>query len=334
MRRRLDLVFVPMVERETGRRIEVPYPDPRRYDWREVNGKRYLYDRLDDAVMEEAFFLETVKRLSSLPTYDQQPKIKDATAYVEGRRETIRCKLLGQKSDATFQSPSEEFLRALPADTHAFVILSLDLVGSTTRATASPLTEYARTMQAVLGEVGDVLPLFHGHVLKHTGDGVIAYFASPGFITKHDLAIDCALTLRLLIYSGFNPVLRELGWKELDMRIGLDSGEIAVIPIGSATTKQEKDLIGEVVSLACKIQGRAPTGGIALGDEMLRNLHTQWREICEELPLASEWRFKDPHFGRPYAVHLVKANDWPDHDENASDAMQPNPRADTTRERQ
>lgn len=323
MRRRLDLVFVPMVEQKTGRHVEVPYPDPRRYEWREANGKRYLYDRLDDALMPEALFLETVNSLASLPAYDQQPKIKDATAYVEGRRETIRRKLIGQRGDATYMSPSEEFLRALPNDTHDFVILSLDLVGSTRRATGTMLNDYARTMQAVLGEIGEVLPLFHGHVLKHTGDGVIAYFASPGFITKHDLAIDCALTLRKLIYSGFNPMLRELGWRELDIRIGLDSGKIAVVPIGSAATKQEKDLIGEVVSIACKIQSRAPTGGITLGDEMLRNLHTQWREICEELPLPSDWSFQDPHFGRPYAVHLVKAHDWRDAAHEADVKAQP-----------
>lgn len=117
---------------------------------------------------------------------------------------------------------------------------------------------------------------------------VLAYFAAPGFITMNDLAIDCALTPRRLVYDGLNPILRERGREELHMRIGMDSGTVAVLPVGSPSTKQQRDLLGEVVSLACKIQGLAARGGIALGDVTLRNLHHQWRGICTELPLPEE----------------------------------------------
>ncbi len=311
MRRRLDLVMLPFVEEGTGRTFEVPYPDPRRYEWRDIKGVRYLYDRLDDSLIEEGAFWEGMKKLPSLPVYDQRPRIRDSSEYVASRHEFIRAALLEPTALPTYESPSEDFLRSIPKETHDFVILSLDLVGSTNLAAATPLTEFARTMQAVLTEIGALLPLFHGHVLKHTGDGVIAYFAAPGFITMHDLAIDCALTLRRLIYGGFNPVLRELGRPELGTRIGLDSGTVAVIPVGSTTSKQERDLIGEVVSLACKIQARAPHGGITLGDEMLRNLHHQWRSICEEMPVPEGWTYPDPNLDRPYRFHLVNARDWP-----------------------
>ncbi|MFN0009295.1 MAG: adenylate/guanylate cyclase domain-containing protein [Planctomycetota bacterium] len=310
MRRRLDLVLIPFTDPDTGRVFELPYPDPRRYDWRTIDGVRYLHDRLDGSLIEEGAFWEGMNKFPSLPVYDQKQLIGSSQEYVESRRGPIRAQLLDAVDSPNYRSPSEDFLRSIPTETHDFVILSLDLVGSTNRAIGTPLGEYARTMQVVFSEIGEVLPKFHGHVLKHTGDGVIAYFAAPGFITMHDLAIDCALTLRRLVYEGFNPVLRELGRKELATRMGLDSGTIAVVSVGSVSSKQERDLIGEVVSLACKIQGLAPVGGITLGDEVLCNLHLTWRGICEEVQLPPTWTYRSPESDRPYRVHLVQARDW------------------------
>src|SRR4051812_28334766 len=110
IRGRLDLVFLPIVNPNTGQVIEVPYPDPRRYEWREFQGRRYLYDTLDDSAIEAGAFWDGMKKLPNLPVYDQQPQINDGPAYVEGRRETIRNRLLGQASIATYSSPSEELL--------------------------------------------------------------------------------------------------------------------------------------------------------------------------------------------------------------------------------
>lgn len=302
MLRRMDFVIAPLVDQETGEEVLAFIPDPRRHQWREANGKRYLVDRLDDSAIEESVFLEGMKKLPKLPFYYMPPRIPDGSAYVASRRDIFRARLLGDAPPPSFASPSESFLRSIAAQTHDFVILSLDIVGSTQRATSQPLAEYATTMQAVLGEMAEVLPLFHGHVLKHTGDGILAYFAAPGFITMNDLGIDCALTLRRLVYEGFNPILGEMGRQELEVRIGLDSGTVAVVPLGSPSTKEEKDLLGEVVSLACKIQGLAPRGGIALGDVTFRNLHHQWRGLCTEIPVPETWSYPDPHSGDPYRV--------------------------------
>jgi len=57
-----------------------------------------------------------------------------------------------------------------------------------------PLDELARVIPIALFEFSLAIPAFHGHVLKYTGDGLIAYFAEPSFLTKNDLALDCALT--------------------------------------------------------------------------------------------------------------------------------------------
>ena len=133
---------------------------------------------------------------------------------------------------------------------------------------------------------------------------MIAYFPSPSFITKNDLAIDCALTIKQLVYKGLNQVFSDEGYPCIDIRIGLDSGEAYALTIGSPETKRQKDIIGAVVSLATKIQGLGNPGDILLGDVTLRNLHTDWRERCEEIGPGENWTYKVE--GEPYKVYKVK----------------------------
>jgi class 3 adenylate cyclase len=122
----------------------------------------------------------------------------------------------------------------------------------------------------------------------------------------NDLAMDCALTMHLLIYKGINPILKAEGYQPIDIRIGIDSGEAGIVTIGSPETKRHRDIIGLVVNLATKIQSVAGKGKIALGDTTLRNLHTMWREICEEVDLETDWPYKDQE-GNLYRVYRVVA---------------------------
>ncbi|MCD6222302.1 MAG: adenylate/guanylate cyclase domain-containing protein [Thermoplasmata archaeon] len=221
----------------------------------------------------------------------------------------IQARLEGIEKPPTFEDKSERFLESLAQDKLGFVIMCVDIVGSTKLSTNLESEKYARLISTVLYEISEIVPKFHGHVLKYTGDGLIAYFPEPSFITKNDLAIDCALTIRRLLYNGLNPILKENGYPCIDIRIGLDSGEAYVVTIGSPKTKQHKDIIGSVVSLAAKIQGLGKPGDILLGDTTVRNLHVMWRQVCEEIGLGENWTYKDGE-GKPYKVHKVKFEKW------------------------
>ena len=213
--------------------------------------------------------------------------------------------LEGFEHPPTFEDKSEEFLQSLAVDKLEFVIISLDIVGSTKLATDTDPKTYARLIATILYELSEIIPNFHGDVLKYTGDGLIAYFPEPSFITKNDLAIDCALVSHKLVYKALNPILKEQGYPTIDIRIGLAAGEAYVLTIGSPATKQHKDIIGPVVSLAAKIQALASIGEIYLGDTVERNLHTTWRQITEPVELNNSWQYKDLE-GNVYKVHRVK----------------------------
>ena len=308
IRFRFDFVFERLSFDEATRQIRfVAKPNPKRYEWRTKNGKKYLYDKFDDVYFPESILAKFAKDMLGQEMTFESQKIGDAIAYIRSRRPFILSMLKGEQPTPTFADPSNEFLVGHQADRLEFAILSLDIVGSTKLANTMAPSDYSKLVDTVIFELSEVIPLFNGHVLKYTGDGLIAYFPAPSFIRKNDLALDCALTLRALVYKGLNPALKAVPYPPIDVRIGLDSGEAAIRVVGSPATKQQKDLVGDVVSLACKIQGKAPVGGVALGDVTYRNLHTDWRTLCAELPLGADWTYVDRETGERYRVHEVKA---------------------------
>ncbi|HEX9913217.1 MAG TPA: adenylate/guanylate cyclase domain-containing protein [candidate division Zixibacteria bacterium] len=300
----LKMKVIAFDEKENEFKFELE-PDPRRYEWREQDGKSWLYDKLDNLwIPEDAFFKFLTNYLKDRPIGCQRPQIDPTEDYVDSRLSYVRKMLTSTDSSAELIDKSDDFLNSLAVDKLGFAILSLDIVGSTHLSNVMSPEKYMNLISTVLFELSSVVPKFHGHVLKYTGDGIIAYFPAPSFIRMNDLAIDCAFTMHLLIYKGINLILKEEDYQPLDIRIGIDSGEAYIVIIGSPETKRHRDIIGSVVNLASKIQSLAGVGGIALGNTTLRNLHTTWREICEEFMPRIDWPYKDQD-GSPYRLHRV-----------------------------
>lgn len=125
-------------------------PHPQRYEWKEIDGKRHLCDKLDNLYFPEEVFREGVEFLSGQPIYFQPPKIDDAEAYIRSRKPYIQAAPDGHREVPTFDDRSEEFLQSLAADKLGFVIISLDIVGSTKLATATDPKTYARLISGTL----------------------------------------------------------------------------------------------------------------------------------------------------------------------------------------
>jgi len=304
---RMDFTLeIVSYDEKSGQAEFIVEPDPRRYERRTENGERYFFDRFDRLLFKEETLLEKMKQQLVGRPFSYQPQlIEDSEAYARSRREQIKAMLEGHQEPFVFSDKSEEFLESLSVDRHEFVIASIDVVGSTKLATTTEPTDYANFIHTILFELSELVPKFHGHVLKYTGDGIIAYFPAPSFIIMNDLALDCALSARLLVHEVLNPLMEERGYPPVDLRIGLDSGEAHVVNIGSPQTKRHKDIIGSVVSLAAKIQGLAKPGEVCLSETTVKNLYTNWRLVCIPLDVEPNWQYKGPD-GEPYRVFKVK----------------------------
>jgi class 3 adenylate cyclase/pimeloyl-ACP methyl ester carboxylesterase len=131
-------------------------------------------------------------------------------------------------------------------------ILFTDIEGSTTltqRLGDAKAQEVLRTHNSI---VRDALKAHNGSEIKHTGDGIMASFASASRALECGIAIQRALAQ----HNESNPDT------PIRVRIGLNAGE----PVA-----EEKDLFGTAVQLAARICAHAEPGEI-LAANVVREL--------------------------------------------------------------
>lgn len=306
-RLRLDVKFEPIVDPKTGEKGVAVVLDPARYRIVEGGDEPMVIDELDNFAIP----LREVQRMideafTRKPTGHGQ-RLGNAREYILRRRDEIKKRLAECANPPhEFVDRSEEFLAQLPDGVHGFAVLSVDLVGSTKLSNALDAVTNARVICVVLEEIAAVAPYFHAHILKFTGDGVLAYVPPPSFLTANDNAIDGALTIRGLIRDAVNPVFAELGYPALDVRIGIESGGAVAMTVGHASSKRHRDLIGQTLNLACKIQASGSPGEIRIGQVAYQNLHTMWKRGCERAPTPTGWTYTLAS-GGDYPVHIFTA---------------------------
>lgn len=276
---RMDMVIEDVVTNEDDRSFTVSFrPDPARYERRtRADGRSGWFDLLDHLFLPDEVVAEMLASMPSVPMYHQAPKISDARVYAEGRREQVEAALQGPGIQGPNADPSGDFLDSLAEDRLGFAILVVDTVGSTRLSQSLSPEVYARVVSVVVTELAEVVPLFNGHVLKHTGDGLIAYFPEPSLIRMNDMSIDCAMTMTRVLTEAINPALQGVGHPTLNLRLGLESGDAYVVTLGTLASKRHRDLIGAVINIAAKIQAAAAPGDVVVGESMDRHLHNSWR---------------------------------------------------------
>jgi class 3 adenylate cyclase len=161
--------------------------------------------------------------------------------------------------EADFPGEIEEFLTgtrqpAATSRTLATVLLT-DIVDSTEQATA--LGDRAWNDRLALHDrtVDRQLARFGGHLVKRTGDGLLATFDGPA------RAVQCAIAIR--------DAIHQLG---LDIRAGLHTGEIEVRGV---------DIAGMAVHIAARVTALAEPGEVLVS------------RTVTDLVAGSELRFGD-----------------------------------------
>jgi len=133
-----------------------------------------------------------------------------------------------------------------PATAVVHTILFTDMEGSTTltqRLGDAKAQEVLRTHNRI---VRDALKAHSGFEIKHTGDGIMASFASAS------RALECAIAMQRAFAEH-----SETAEEPIRVRIGLNAGE----PIA-----EEEDLFGTAVILAARIAAKAEGGEIVASD--------------------------------------------------------------------
>jgi adenylate cyclase len=124
-------------------------------------------------------------------------------------------------------------------------ILAADVVGYSAlmqRAEEATYAEFERLKREI---VEPSLSQHDGRLIKTTGDGALAEFASPS------AAVRCAVEIQESIASGRSS---------LKLRIGVNLGEVIIGADG--------DLFGDGINIAVRLEGTAAPGGILISEKV------------------------------------------------------------------
>lgn len=212
------------------------------------------------------------------------------------------------------------------------IILHIDLVGSTRMSMNMPIDRLTTIIRSFAQQMSIIISLFGGYVLKYIGDAVLAFFIVDdkqesniynlnehkdendiyNYIRCIQDSIHCAYTMIKVIQEGINPILNQYDYPELNARIGIDFGEIAIVQYGWDIDEYEKivfrkphfDLIGYTISMAVKMTTLAKTNHIVLGQKLFDLLNKKEQEGFKKLQTNPDiWNYTQKTTGKIYNLY-------------------------------
>jgi adenylate cyclase len=198
-----------------------------------------------------------------------------------------------------------------------FVILHIDIVGSTWMSMTLPVERLATIIQTFTQEMSLIIAAYGGYVLKYVGDSVLAFF--PVNLDDKHLpcvnAVNCAQSMIKIIRQGINPILNEYDYPEIAVRIGIDIGENVVVQYSwrdnsssaqnkDAIKKPHHDILGYTISIAAKMTTFAQSNQIVIGQFIYDTLDDAQKSTFKALQVGSNvWSYVSNITGEIYRIY-------------------------------
>ncbi len=158
--------------------------------------------------------------------------------------------------------------KATPAEYKQVTVLFADVVHSMDIAAAVGPERLREIMAELVSRCAVIVKRYGGTVDKFTGDGVMALFGAPITLEDHAFrACMAALEIQQEI-QGLADAFERSDGISVQLRIGLNSGEVIAGEIGSGLAGYTA--IGEQVGMAQRMESVAPPGGVMLSESTAR----------------------------------------------------------------
>src|SRR5947209_4841222 len=155
-----------------------------------------------------------------------------------------------------------------PAEYKQVTVLFADVVHSMDIAAAVGAERLREIMAELADRCAVVVQRYGGTVDKFTGDGIMAVFGAPTALEDHAVRACLAALGVQEEAKGLAVDVRERDVVELQLRVGLNSGEVIAGEIGS--TPFGYTAVGEQVGMAQRMESAAPPGGVMLSASTAR----------------------------------------------------------------
>jgi class 3 adenylate cyclase/tetratricopeptide (TPR) repeat protein len=166
---------------------------------------------------------------------------------------------------------------ALEGERKQVTVLFADLKGSMELLADRDPEEARQLLDPVLARMMAAVHRYEGTVNQVMGDGIMALFGAP--IAHEDHAVRAcyaALAMQEAI-RRYSDEVRRVHGIEVQIRVGLNSGEVVVRAIGN-DLHMDYSAIGQTTHLAARMEQLAPPGSIRLTTETLR-LAEGWVQV-------------------------------------------------------
>ena len=163
--------------------------------------------------------------------------------------------------------PPADDTQALPEGERKLVTaLFVDIINSTGLEQDLDPEEARALVDPALKLMIEAVRRYDGHVVQSTGDGIFALFGAPVAHEDHpQRSLYTALRLQEDI-RRLGDRLRAEGRAPIQIRAGVNTGEVVVRQIQTGEAQTEYTPIGHTVNLASRVQSLADAGSIVISD--------------------------------------------------------------------
>lgn len=155
-------------------------------------------------------------------------------------------------------------------------ILFADIRGFTRISEHAPPEKIVSLLNRYFSAMTDIIFAHGGTLDKYLGDGLMALFGAPT-ATPDDAsnALNAAVAMQRRLL-GINTELRDEGFPEIGVGMGLHTGEAIIGYIGS-DRRSEYTAIGDTVNTSSRLESNARGGEILISDATAQAAHSRYK---------------------------------------------------------
>src|SRR5215216_892458 len=158
---------------------------------------------------------------------------------------------------------------SLEGERKQVTVLFADLKGSMELLADRDPEEARRILDPVLERMMDAVHRYEGTVNQVLGDGIMALFGAPLALEDHAVrACYAALRMQETVKQYAEDIRRREGLA-IQVRVGLNSGEVVVRSIGS-DLRMDYTAVGQTAHLAARMEQSATPGAVLIAPDTLR----------------------------------------------------------------
>ena len=185
----------------------------------------------------------------------------------------------------------------LGGERRRITLLTSDLRGFTSFSERLPPEEVVKILNFYLGYMADVITSYQGTIDEFMGDGILVLFGAPT-LREDDAtrAVACAVAMQLAM-APVNEKMKEWGYGQLQMGIGINTGEVVVGNIGSEK-RAKYGVVGSQVNLTYRIESYTVGGQILISE-------STFQETGSILKIDGQREIKPKGVKQPITIYEV-----------------------------